>query len=105
MSPHKIERITPKDVGRFSIDDKNNLYWDGQLIHTEAVVKLSKFQSLVVICAGFATMATSAAAWTTYLTVARKTVPQPKIMAAATSPCAYVPNVPAPQMQPSLDKH
>jgi hypothetical protein len=83
MMDRQLTRISPQDVGRFSIDGKNRLYWDGELIHTEAVVRLSKFQSIVVICAGFATMASSVAAWTTYLT--RKPVSINPV--SASSPC------------------
>lgn len=54
MSP--IEQIDPADIGRFGIDEKHNLYWDGKLVHTSAVLKLTKVQSLVAILAGFATM-------------------------------------------------
>lgn len=83
-----IRPLTAPDLGHFSIDDEHRLYWDNEIIHTPSVVKLSRFQSIVVILAAFATMLTSAAAWTTYLTYTRKlTHPQPTAVPAAPSPC------------------
>lgn len=98
MSPRNVTRIKPQDVGRFSIDDENNLYWDGQLVHTSAVVKLSKVQNGIVILASLATISTSIAAWTTYLTVAR-----PQWIAAKQHAVAPYPSLPVtlPQAPPA----
>jgi hypothetical protein len=102
MSPRQITRITPKDVGRFSIDDENNLYWDGQLIHTSAVVRLSRFQSGIVILAGLATISSSIAAWTTYLTVARPQwiAAQRQSVSPSPAPPVSLPQTPPAQQSP-----
>lgn len=70
LTPVQIE---PEDVGRFSIDEMNNLYWDGQLIHTEAVIKLTapqnrlaKVVGIAAIVGSLATAANATASWLTY---------------------------------------
>lgn len=54
-------QIDPAEVGRFSIDDNNRLFWDDEQIHTE--VSLSRKQSIwaivVAIAAILGALATS----------------------------------------------
>ena len=95
MSPRQISRIKPQDVGRFSIDDENNLYWDGQIIHTPSVVKLSRFQNVAVILASLAAISSTAAAWTTYFRVARPQLQLNEQHAATPAPCTCVPQSPS----------
>jgi hypothetical protein len=85
--------IEPEDVGRFSIDDKNNLYWDGHLIHTESILKLSGSQTLlaraVAVAALLGSLATVANATASWLTYSHR--PQPVVANARSAPLLAVP--------------
>jgi hypothetical protein len=53
--PAGVERIGVDDVGRFGIDDANQLFWDGQRIEIRRTLVLTRFQkaaaAVLVVCA------------------------------------------------------
>jgi len=49
-------QITLPELGRFSIDGDNRLYWDGRIIQTESIVVLSGRQNAWAIVVAIATV-------------------------------------------------
>lgn len=72
MKDRDLTPIQIQNIGRLSLDKKNRLYWDEELIHTEAILGFSVWQKRFVALFGFlATVGTvfnAAAAWTTFAT-------------------------------------
>ena|ERR1700687_3940759 len=49
-----IRQIRIEDIGKFSIDDQNRLYWDGKILQTEAVVVLNTKQNILAVATAIA---------------------------------------------------
>ena len=96
--------IKPHEVGRFSVDEENRLYWDGKIIQTESLVVLSGRQSrwaiAVAIAAIVGALATALNAgtnvWVAFFkppvpTEQRREDPKASVAAPAQGPAAEKP--------------
>ncbi len=96
MPSEEINLIDLEALGRFGIGAKTNaLYFDGQRVHTDAVIGLTKFQKLIALSVSVATIVAALATVVYSGTYVYDTLLRPEALArgrpAAAQPQPFAP--------------